>query len=119
MAKRQRLTLQEVLNEIFMHPLSEDDKEDHLEKDSPELDEEVLNELTDTCNKPVRSSSDYSFGFHRTSHAGPFVSLGHSLEIITLKQVGAKINNSLGFFLFFVCLFFCEVTVISLFCLLD
>ena len=55
MAKQQRLMLQQVLDEIFMDPLSEDDEEDHLETDysdfaeySPELDEEVPNEVTDT-----------------------------------------------------------------------
>ena len=55
MAKQQRLMLQQVLDEIFMDPLSEDDEEDHLEIDysdfaehSPELDEEVPNEVTDT-----------------------------------------------------------------------
>ena len=54
MAKRQRLALQ-VLDEIFMDSLSEDDEEAHLEEDysdsaeySPELGEEVPNELTDT-----------------------------------------------------------------------
>ena len=63
MAKRQRLTLQQVLNEIFMDPLSEDDEEDHREEDysdsaqgSPELDKEVPNEVTDTRNEPVRST---------------------------------------------------------------
>ena len=52
MAKRQRLTLQQVLDEIFIDPFSENDKEDHLEeyhidsaKYSPELDEEVPNEV--------------------------------------------------------------------------
>ena len=50
MAKRQRLTLQQVLNEIFIDTLSENDEEDHLEEDysdsaeySPELDEAVPN----------------------------------------------------------------------------
>ena len=62
MAKRQRLTLLQVLDEIFIDPLSEDDEEDHL-KDysdpaeySPELDEAVPNEVTDTCNELVRST---------------------------------------------------------------
>ena len=52
MAKRQRLTLQQVLYEIFIDTLSEND-EDHLEEDysdsaeySPELDEAVPNEET-------------------------------------------------------------------------
>ena len=63
MTKRQRLTLQQVLDEIFIDPLSENDEEDHLEEDykdsaefSPELDEEVPNEVTDTRNEPVRST---------------------------------------------------------------
>ena len=63
MAKRQRLTLQQVLNEIFINTLSGNDKEDHLEEDysdsaeySPELDEAVQNKVTDTRNKPVRST---------------------------------------------------------------
>ena len=62
MDKRQRLTLQQVLNEIFMDPHSEND-EDHLEEDYsdsvedlPELDEEVPNEVTDARNEPVRST---------------------------------------------------------------
>ena len=62
MTKRQRLTLQQVLDEIFIDPLCEND-EDHLEEDysdsaefSPELDEEVPNEVTDTRNEPVRST---------------------------------------------------------------
>ena len=62
MAKRQRLTLQ-VLDEIFINTLSENDEENHLEEDysesaeySPELDEVVPNEVTDTCNEPVRST---------------------------------------------------------------
>ena len=48
MAKRQRLTLQPILKEIFMDPLSENDEEDHPEEDdsdsddySPETDREV------------------------------------------------------------------------------
>ena len=60
MAKRQRLTLQQVLDEIFMDPLSDDDVEDHLEEGysdsaefSPESDEEVPNEVIDTRNEPV------------------------------------------------------------------
>ena len=55
MAKRQRLTLQQVLDEIFINTLSENDKEDHLEEDysdsakySPELDKAVPNEVTNT-----------------------------------------------------------------------
>ena len=62
MAKRQRLTLQ-VLDEIFIDILSENDEEDHLEEVysdsaeySPELDEAVPNEVTDTRNEPVRST---------------------------------------------------------------
>ena len=64
MAKRQRLTLQ-VLDQNFIDPFSEDGEEDHLEEDysdstehSPELDEEVPNEVTDTRNEPVRSASN-------------------------------------------------------------
>ena len=63
MTKRQRLTLQQVLDEIFIDPLRENDKEDHLEEDygdsaefSPELDIEVPNEVTDTRNEPVCST---------------------------------------------------------------
>ena len=63
MTKRQRLTLQQVLNEIFIDPLSENDEENHFEEDysdsaefSPELDKEVPNEVTDTRNEPVRST---------------------------------------------------------------
>ena len=63
MAKQQRLMLQQVLDEIFIDPLSENDEEDHLEEDysdsaqySPELDEEVPNEVTDTRNEPVRAT---------------------------------------------------------------
>ena len=63
MAKRQRLTLQQVVDEIFIDILSENDEEDHLEEDysdsaeySPELDEAVPNEVTDTRNEPVRST---------------------------------------------------------------
>ena len=62
MTKRQRLTLQ-VLDEILIDPLSENDEKDHIEEDcsdsaefSPELDEEVPTEVTDTCNEPVRST---------------------------------------------------------------
>ena len=62
MAKRQRLTLQ-VLDKIFIDILSENDDEDHLQEDyrdsaeySPELGEEVPNEVTDTRNEPVRST---------------------------------------------------------------
>ena len=77
MATRQGLTLQQVLNKIFMDPLTEDNEEDHLEenysdsvKDSLERDEEVPNKVTDTCNEPVPSTSNQSFGYHRTDHAG-------------------------------------------------
>ena len=63
MAKRQRLTLQQVLDEIFIDTLSENDEEDHLEEDysdsaeySPELDEAVPNKVTDICNELVRST---------------------------------------------------------------
>ena len=63
MAKQQRLTLQQVLDEIFIDTLSENDKEDHLEEDysdsaeySPELDKAVPNEVTDTGNELVRST---------------------------------------------------------------
>ena len=63
MAKRQRLTLQQVLDEIFIDPLSENDENDHLEEDysdsgkyPPELDEDVPNEVTDTQNEPVRKT---------------------------------------------------------------
>ena len=62
MAKRQRLTLQ-VLDEIFIDPLSENYKEDHLEEDYndsaqylPDLDEEIPNQVTDTCNEVVCST---------------------------------------------------------------
>ena len=61
MAKRQWLTLQ-VLDEIFINTHSEKD-EGHLEEDysdsakySPELDEAVPNEVTNTCNELVRST---------------------------------------------------------------
>ena len=64
MAKQQRLTLQGVVDKIFMEPLS---TEDHLEEDYsdsaeylPELDEEVPNEVTDTRNEPVRSKFQFS-----------------------------------------------------------
>ena len=33
MAKWRRLTLQQIRDEIFMDPLSEDDEKDHLEED--------------------------------------------------------------------------------------
>ena len=63
MDKRQRLTLQQVLNEIFIDMLSENDEGGHLEEDysvsaqySPELDEAVPNEVTDTRNESVRST---------------------------------------------------------------
>ena len=62
MTRRQRLTLQ-VLDEIFIDPLSENDEEDHLEEDYsdfaeflPELNEEVPNEVTDTRNELVCST---------------------------------------------------------------
>ena len=77
MAKRQRFTLQQVLDEIFMDPLSEDDVEDHLEEDysdsaeySPEVDKEVPNEETDSPNELVRSISNQNFSFRRTGRAG-------------------------------------------------
>ena len=48
-----------------MDPLSEDDKDDHLEEDSndsaqylPKFDEEVPNEVTDTHNEHVCSTSN-------------------------------------------------------------
>ena len=64
MAKWQRLTLQQVLDEIFIDILREnDEEEDHLEEDysdsaeySPELDKAVPNEVTDTRNELVRST---------------------------------------------------------------
>ena len=63
MTKRQRLTLQQVLDEILIDPLSENDEEDHIEEDysdsaefSPELDEEVPTGVTDTRNEPVLST---------------------------------------------------------------
>ena len=63
MAKQQRLTLQQVFDEIFIDTLSENDEEDHLEEDYsdsaeflPELDEAVPNEVTDTRNEPVGST---------------------------------------------------------------
>ena len=63
MTKRQRLMLQQVLDEIFIDPLCENDEEDHLEEDCsdsaeflPELEEGVPNEVTDTLNGPVRST---------------------------------------------------------------
>ena len=55
--------LQQVLNKIFIDTLSENDEGDHVEEDysdsaeySPELDEAVPNEVTDsdTRNEPVR-----------------------------------------------------------------
>ena len=72
MAKQQRLTLQQVLDEIFIDVLSENDEENHLEdysdsaEYSSELDKAVPNKVTDTCNEPVRSTSNKCFGFHRT-----------------------------------------------------
>ena len=49
------MTLQQVLDKIFIDILSENDEEDHLEEDysnsveySPELDEAVPSEVTDT-----------------------------------------------------------------------
>ena len=63
MAKRQRLTLQQVLDEIFIDTLSENEEENHLEEDysdsaeySPELDKAVPNEVTDTRKELVRST---------------------------------------------------------------
>ena len=63
MAKRQRLTLQQVLDEIFIDTLSENNEEDHLEEDcndsaeySPELNEAVPNKVTDTRIEPVCST---------------------------------------------------------------
>ena len=63
MAKQRRLTLQQILDDIFIDILSENNEEDHLEEDysdfaehSPELDEAVPNEVTDTPNEPVRST---------------------------------------------------------------
>ena len=63
MAKRQRLTLRQVLDEIFLDPLNEDAEEDHLKEDycdsaeySSELDKELPNEVTDTGNEPIRST---------------------------------------------------------------
>ena len=60
MAKRQRLTLLQVLDEIFIDILSEN-IEDHLEEDysdsaeySPELGEAVPDEVT--SNEPVHST---------------------------------------------------------------
>ena len=79
MAKRQRLTLQHVLNEIFINTFRENNEEDHLELEedysdsaeySTELDEAVPNRVTDTRNEPVRSTQNKCFGFHRTGHAG-------------------------------------------------
>ena len=61
MAKQQRLTLQHILDEIFIDILRENDEEDHLEEVnsdsaeySPELKEAVQNEMTDTCEELVR-----------------------------------------------------------------
>ena len=58
-----------------MDPLSEDDV-DHLEEDksgsdeySPELDEEAPNKVTDTCNKPVPSTSKCWLSFKRSCRA--------------------------------------------------
>ena len=71
MAKQQNLMLQQVLDKIFLDPISQDDKDDRLEEDYsnsaeyfPELDEEIPNEVADTRNKLVRSTSKQSFGFH-------------------------------------------------------
>ena len=65
MAKRQRLTLQQALDEIFMDPLSKDD-EDHLEDDDsdsdeywPEIDGEVANEATDISVKCMHKYRKY------------------------------------------------------------
>ena len=62
MAKRERLTLQQV-SRWNLHRHSENDEGDYLEEDysdsaeySPELDEAVPNEVTDTRNEPVRST---------------------------------------------------------------
>ena len=61
----------------LIDPLSEDDEEDNLEEDysdsdeySPETDEEVPDEVTDTRNEPAPSTSNKSFGFHRTGRVG-------------------------------------------------
>ena len=63
MDKRQRLTLQQVLNEIFMDPLCGDHIEDHLEEHYSDSDKclpesEVPNEVTATCNEPIPSTSN-------------------------------------------------------------
>ena len=99
MAKRQRLTLQQVLDEIVTDPLREDDEEGHLEEDysdstefSPELDEEVPNEVTDTRNEPFRSVSNLRFGFHRTGRAG--------LRVVQEFVVGAAVFRAALLFFF-------------------
>ena len=76
MAKRQRLTLLQVLDEIFIDPPSEDGVEVHLEEDYndseeylPEIDKEVPNEVTDTHTEPVTSTSNFLFSFHQTTLA--------------------------------------------------
>ena len=77
MVQRQWLTLQQVLNEIFLDPLIENDGEDDLEEEyrdsveySIESDEEFPIKVTNTRNESVRSTSNQSFGFHRTVCAG-------------------------------------------------
>ena len=77
MGKRQKLALQQVIDEIFIYPLSGDDEKRHPGEDSgdsaeylPQFDEEVPNEATDSRNQQVRSTSNQSFGFHRTGRAG-------------------------------------------------
>ena len=67
-----------------MDPLSEDDVNDHLKEDcgnsdkhSPEIEEEVQNEVTDTRNEPVPSASNKRVGFHRTGRAGLRGGRGH------------------------------------------
>ena len=71
------MTKIDVTTSSLIHPLSEDDVEDHLEEHysdsdeySPETDEEVPDEVTDTRNERVPSTSNKSFGFHRTSRVG-------------------------------------------------
>ena len=70
MAKRQRLTLHQVLDEIFLEPLSDDNIEVHLEEDFndsdeylPELNEEVPNKVTESRSRLVPSSNT-SYSFH-------------------------------------------------------
>ena len=45
MAKQERLTMQQVLDEIFMDPLREDEEEHHLEEDYSDFTQ-YLSELT-------------------------------------------------------------------------